>query len=145
MQNSRGQKPKISFPQFLGLMVREAIEPIILTSGLALLYSRFQIVSDEVYLYTGSQDIWDISSAFFRDMEAHRMVYGLLIIILLVWIVYRAWKLRQEKLRDAQTVSFNEQMLEIHKTQTEILNKLTEGMVEIMKSLKDIHKRLNDD
>ena len=73
------------------------------------------------------------------------MIYAVLAIMFAAWIVYRAWKLRQEKLRDAQTESFNNQMLEIHKTQTEILNKLAEGMVEIKKSLKDVHGRLNDD
>jgi hypothetical protein len=131
-------KVKLGFWKYLLFMFQAAIEPIFLTSGLALLFYRFYSVCEEVYVSTGSQNIGDILQALNHDMESDPLIYWVLVGIFVVWILYRAWVLKQRLLQD----KFNKNMLETHNTQTKTLNKLASDMDEVKKALKAIEKKL---
>jgi hypothetical protein len=132
---------KLTFGKYLLFMVREAIEPILLVSGLAILFSRIQSISEDVYYTTGSQGIWDILRAIYDDMESDPMIYWILVAIFGLWILYRAWRLKKELQQD----EYNKMMLEIHNTQTTILNKLAGDISKVKDTLKDIERKLPND
>jgi hypothetical protein len=129
---------KLSFWKYLLYMLQATIEPILLASGLAILFSRFSIICAEVYAYTGTQNIWYILWAFNDDMQSDPVIYCILLGILLIWILYRAWVLKQRLLQD----EYHKRMLEIASTQTEIFNRLADDMAEVKKSLEDIKDKL---
>lgn len=99
----KGKPLKTTFLGFCLIMLREAIEPIILALGVSLLYSRIQ-------------SIWEITQSESRswmsvaisDSEEHPMIYFLIAIVFVAWIFYRAWKVSGEQkqsreLKDALT------------------------------------------
>jgi hypothetical protein len=132
---------KLTFGKYVLFMAREAIEPILLVSGLAILFSRIQSISEDVYYYTGSQDIWNILRAINDDMESDPVIYLVLFGIFALWLAYRAWKLKKQLEQD----EYNKMMLEIHNRQTEILDKLSDDMAEVKKTLKDTKRKLPND
>jgi len=132
---------KLTFGKYVLFMAREAIEPILLVSGLAILFSRIQSISEDVYYYTGSQDIWNILRAINDDMESDPVIYWVLFGIFALWLAYRAWKLKKQLEQD----EYNKMMLEIHNRQTEILDKLSDDMAEVKKTLKDTKRKLPND
>jgi hypothetical protein len=111
------------------VMLREAIEPILLTSGLAILFSRVQCASLEVYENTGAQNISDIYWSIRADMESDPMIYWILVVIFISWIAYKAYKVRKEEKRDA-----------LMKENTEALKKLVQSFEDFKKEMRGSKK-----
>ena len=72
---------------FLFFVFRESIEPIILVSGLTLLYSLFQRIRD-----TSQETGQNFLLAINADFKENAMIYFILIVIFGVWISYRIWR-----------------------------------------------------
>lgn len=126
---------KVSFWKFLFIIARDAfVEPILLASGLALLFSRIQSICWDVYASTGTQNIGDILRAVKADWEADPMIYYILLGIFLLWLFYKGWKLKQERDRDALLTA-----------QTDLLRELAQNIKQMQKSLKEIQDNKKHD
>ena len=87
----RGRKPE-SFLGFVFILAREAIEPVILASGLTIFLSRIQAVMER-----HPKDLW---AAIVADSSEYPLIYWVFGTVLVVWIFYRAWKVRGEKIQE---------------------------------------------
>lgn len=114
----KGRRPDTSLG-FLFIVLREAIEPIVLAVGLSLLYSRLQAVLDVVQ----SDDLGFIS-ALSTDFRVYPMIYVLIIVVLIAWVIYKSWKLKDDRLRDRAFV--------------DALNGIQKTLDEMGRSLKNI-------
>ena len=101
----KGRAPETTFWGYILLMLREAIEPIALALGISLLYTRFESVSNTVS--QTKQSLW---SAIYADSEAHPMIYFALAIVFIAWIFYKAWKLKDERIRDRELKADNSEI-----------------------------------
>jgi hypothetical protein len=126
---------KVSFGKYLFILARDVlVEPILFTSGLALLFSRIQSICWDVYASTGEQNIGDILRAINADWEADPMIYYILLGIFLIWLFYRGWRLKQERDRDA-----------LIQAQTDLLRELAQNIKQIRKSLEEMQDNKKHD